>query len=87
MSEQNTQPSQKQTTTHYWGYRELDASELKHVAGGDEGGGDNGGDADGDGDGPGDGCDFGDGFGGGDGPSWPVSTTPNPGSFFWDGFN
>lgn len=40
MSAKEMQNTAVQATTHYWGYRELDASELKHVGGGDDGGGD-----------------------------------------------
>lgn len=35
MSSKETHNTAVQTTTHYWGYREIDPSELKHVGGGD----------------------------------------------------
>jgi hypothetical protein len=48
MSAKETNDNAIQTTTHYWGYREIDPSEFKYVGGGDDGGGDGGGDCGGD---------------------------------------
>jgi hypothetical protein len=39
MSAKETQNAEVQTTTHYWGYREIDPSEFKYVGGGDDGDG------------------------------------------------
>jgi hypothetical protein len=42
MSAKETDNEAVQTTTHYWGYREIDPSEFKYVGGGDDGDGDRG---------------------------------------------
>jgi hypothetical protein len=44
MSAKETNKEAVQTTTHYWGYREIDPSEFKYVGGGDDGDGGDGGD-------------------------------------------
>jgi hypothetical protein len=74
MSAKETQQIDTKITTHYWGYRELDASEFKYVGGGDDGGdsGDSGGGCDSGGGGGS--CDTGD--GGGDASSGPGNVNP-----------
>ncbi|NJM43011.1 MAG: hypothetical protein HC858_01610 [Brachymonas sp.] len=44
MSAKETKNTAVQTTTHYWGYRELGATEMNHVGGGYDGDGDSMGD-------------------------------------------
>jgi hypothetical protein len=65
MSAKETHKTEVQTTTQYWGYRELTADEIHYVGGGDDGGDGGGGDSGG-GD-SGGGGDYGDGgdYGGG----------------------
>jgi hypothetical protein len=80
MSAKETNNEAVQTTTHYWGYREIDPSEFKFVGGGDDGG--DGGDGDG---GDGDG---GDGDGGdGDGDGSNSASVNDPGDVEGFGFN
>jgi hypothetical protein len=69
MSAKETHNEAVQTTTHYWGYRELDPSEFKYVGGGDDGGGDSGDSGGGCDAGGGNSGNCGDGDGGGDGGS------------------
>lgn len=59
MSAKDMQNTDVQTTTHYWGYREIDPSEFKFVGGGDDGGGDCGDCGDSGGDCGDSGCDAG----------------------------
>jgi hypothetical protein len=50
MSAKETHKTEVQTTTQYWGYRELTVDEIQYVGGGDDGGDSGGGDSGGGGD-------------------------------------